>query len=850
MTKNSGRDGDEPRDPVPAEEGEHADRSPTSDPEEHEEPEEHDGPATHDGPASHDEHEVEHEVTSLRRLFAERRLSIATMDRPLRVATAGAVASVLVTVLMLALRDVGSASVYLGRSQGAVTQIGQPLFIAVLVLISLGFGYLYAAVSLTSLWIATPAALVMTFGIGVYTGALGGIVGGLDIFEVVPAWVRWTDRAILVVLVLLCIGARALDHSRKQEPRTRILLVVAFAALIGAYLGIFRIGMPTLGGLNLYGATIDAILSTLVFAMWPILQVAAVDFGEWGQLTGERLTHAVARGRQQVLWVIGGVAALAMAAYGYYRMQDGFGAFSRSTLLQALRGISLLLLAICLIAAVFYGLGLERRRWKAGISFAALVGATALTGVILPNIVASITGAFSHLRPAEVATEKGEYAPGADVLTQKASTGPTAFSFQVPRGWIVHNNGKSVQASSYDGKGGYERVAALALPVVDLPVVEQAFGVKPAEDASFDGWQGTRFTGKDETEGYVWIRPVGNPNASGTYAVYEAVQGSTFTLESATPVFKAVLASFRGDGAAPAPLPPPEKEAETPEGLDNHRLALNVAFGLGLALIVLLVGLAVWRRWRPQWIAGGLVLGVISMFTLLYNATGIGAYLFGESRHLPHLSETGVLFGAGILGLAAVLAVRARDEHGTPTGRLIIGGVIGLEGALAALELMMWLYGKALSAARISVWAAIILLVAVVWDVTMSGESMTNHGTSHLPRATRVLGFFGYTILLAGTVLFYTSEKVISTGHAAESFFEPEDITRNALFRVAFPVLLLAFFIRLARAHGSAAPAPDAPEPRTPLGVAAGPSAASTDPDSIDPASSETADSTLAEGAR
>ncbi|MDQ1700565.1 MAG: hypothetical protein QOG34_2428, partial [Frankiaceae bacterium] len=82
----------------------------------------------------------EHEVTSLRRLFAERRLSIATMDRPLRVATAGAVASVLATVLLLALRDVGSSNVYLGRSQGAVTQIGEPLFIAVLVLISIGFG--------------------------------------------------------------------------------------------------------------------------------------------------------------------------------------------------------------------------------------------------------------------------------------------------------------------------------------------------------------------------------------------------------------------------------------------------------------------------------------------------------------------------------------------------------------------------------------------------------------------------------------------------------------------------------------------------------------------------------------
>jgi hypothetical protein len=777
----------------------------------------------------------EHEVTSLRRLFAERRLSIATMDRPLRVATAGAVASVLATVLLLALRDVGSSNVYLGRSQGAVTQIGEPLFIAVLVLISIGFGYVYAAVSLTSLWIAAPAVLVMTFGIGVYTGAFGDLVGGLNIFDILPAWVRWTDRAILVVLVVLCLGARSFDHARGREPRTRIVMVAAFAALIGGYLAIFRIGMPTLGDLNLYGSTIDAILSSLVFLMWPILQVAAVDFGEWGQLTGERLTHAVARGRQQVLWITGVVATLAMAAYGYWRLQDGIGVVSGDTLLGALRGIALLGLAILLIAGLFYGLRLWGRPWKSGISFATLVGATALTGVILPAAVASLTGQFSHLKPAETATEKGEYAPGADVLTQQGSKGPTAFSFQIPRGWIVHNGGDTVQANNYDGKGGYVRVAVALFPVLDLPLAEDGFKVEPEEDVSFAGWQGARFTGQNETEGYLWVRPVGNQNASGTYVVYEAVHGS-FKLEPATPLFKAVLTSFRGDGEAPAALPPPEKESETPEGLVHHQLALEVGFGAAAAVVVLVIGLALWRRWRPQWIAWGLVLGVVSFFSLIYNGTDIGDYLFDGSFHLPHLSRSGVLFGAGILGLATVLVVRARQQHGSRIGRLVIGGVIGLEAAIAALELMMWLYGKALSAARISVWAAIILLVAVVWDVTMSGESMTNHGTSHLPRATRVLGFFGYTILLAGTVLFYTSEKVISTGAAAEAFFEPEDITRNALFRIAFPVLLLAFFIRLARAKGSSRAAPEPPTPRLPAGAAAGPA--------------DSTDSTVAEGAR
>ncbi|MBV9368923.1 MAG: hypothetical protein JO074_03775, partial [Frankiales bacterium] len=656
----------------------------------------------------HGEHEQEHEVTSLRRLFAERRLSVATMDRPLRLATAGAIAAVLVTVLMLALRDVSSSSVYLGRSRGAVTQIGEPLFIAVLVLVSIGFGYVYAAVSLTSWWIATPVVLLMTGVIGVYTGALGKLIGGLDLFRIMPSWVGWTDRAILVALVLLCLGARFLDHRQQREPRTRIVLVLAFASLIGAYFVIFWIGMPTLGGLNLYGATIDGILSSLALLMWPILQVAAVDFGEWGQLTGERFTHAVARGRQQALWIAGVVATLAMTGYGFWKLQDGIGVFTSATAFAALRGIVLLGLAVLVLVGVFYGLRLRRREWRSGISFAALVAATAITGLALPQAIASMTGAFSHLKPGEVATEKGEYAPGADVLTQQASSGPTAFSFQIPRGWVIHNNGKLVQASTYDGNGGYERIASALFPVADLAFVEQGFGVTPGEAQSFAGWQGSKFSGKDEVEGYVWIRPVGNVNGSGTYVVYEAVHGAKYKLEPATPLFKAVLTSFRGDGAAPAPLPPPEKEAETPEQLVNRRLALEVGLGVAIALIVVAIGVAVWRRWRPQWVAAGLVLGTVSLFTLLYEAGAIAHYLIGEKFHAPHLSEYGVLFGGGVLGLAAVLVVRARNQHGTKVGRLVIAGVIGLEGAIAALELMTWLYGKAVSASRISIWAAII----------------------------------------------------------------------------------------------------------------------------------------------
>jgi hypothetical protein len=119
---------------------------------------------------------------------------------------------------------------------------------------------------------------------------------------------------------------------------------------------------------------------------------------------------------------------------------------------------------------------------------------------------------------------------------------------------------------------------------------------------------------------------------------------------------------------------------------------------------------------------------------------------------------------------------------------------------------MSVLYDHALAASRIAIWAAIIVLVAMAWDVVMSGESMTNEGSKRIPRASRVLAFLGYVILVAGTVLFYSGQQVTGTGQAAESMFEPESITRNGLFRLAFPLAVLMFLLRFGRDHGKPVP--------------------------------------------
>ena len=240
--------------------------------------------------------ELEEEISSLRKVFAKRRLSVRTMGRPLRLATVGAGASLFASVMLMALRGLGGTSVYLGTQDGAVTTVAQPIFIASLVLVSIGFGYVLTAATLAGPWLAATTLTGLVFLVGLYTGAFGQLVGGLNLFSIMPRWAHWSGRALLAAIVLLAIGGRLaiklhdknpdLRHERLEHHHLVPAMIVAFSILVGGYLTVIAVAMPTIGNLNLYGETIYIIFGSLAWLMWPILLVAAVDFGEWGQITG------------------------------------------------------------------------------------------------------------------------------------------------------------------------------------------------------------------------------------------------------------------------------------------------------------------------------------------------------------------------------------------------------------------------------------------------------------------------------------------------------------------------------------------------------------------------------------
>ena len=124
-------------------------------------------------PPGDQRHWTEHAESEERKLlaaFRERRLSIATMDTPLRLATGGAIASLVGAAVLVALRDTGSP-LPVGVTEGVLTTLSTPLFVAALVLMAVGFGYVLTGAVLGHRVLAFVAVLAITGVIGAETGA-------------------------------------------------------------------------------------------------------------------------------------------------------------------------------------------------------------------------------------------------------------------------------------------------------------------------------------------------------------------------------------------------------------------------------------------------------------------------------------------------------------------------------------------------------------------------------------------------------------------------------------------------------------------------------------------------------
>ena len=750
---------------------------------------------------------LEHEVHSLRQLFRERRISLRTMDGRLRLAVGAAAASLLGTVLLIALRDASSPDVVLGHNGEVVTAVSAPLFVATLVLLALGLAYVLTGAVLASPPIAIIALVVVMGEIALHTGALGALLFAVDLFKILPTWAAVTARLDLVVITLLAIGIVIYDHLRSAPVarKMRLTILGSFALLFGAFFLILKVGSPNIGNLDLFPESISNFMLDIADLVTPLLFIAAVDFGEWGGLLGARVAAAVKVSRDKLLAPIAAVLGLALLGYGYARL-DGKQWFTGMRVWTGVRTTLILAGTLLVMIVVGRALGLHKRRWPATLNVAGMFAAVALVLYVMAPLAGVIAGKFHGVStPAEQVTPDGRYTSAADITVERGGKGELAYSVLVPRGWIRENekNGtviwlEAALPGAQPGQlvKGLERM--IVFPLTSAPSPEQlasALKVPVLGEVEHEGEFQVFNTKFSSGPVQLWLRPNGK---GGSWVVEFSVNG--VPRDRVEPTWKAVSETFRPGSEKPATLEkePPPPESEQQKANDHFQAATFYVLAPAALLFLLLIGF-LGRRWAPRLVGAMLLFVMFVLAAILYFADEYARGLFGPSVHVPYVGQFGLYFSVGLLGFLAVF-IPFKDPARRRTLRV---GLIGLLATVWTLVGMAALYDHALAASRIAIWAAIIVLVAIAWDVVMSGESMTNEGTRRIPRASRVLAFLGYVILVAATVLFYSGQQVVGTGQAAEPLFEPEAITRNGLFRLAFPLAVLMFLLRFGRDQAS-----------------------------------------------
>jgi hypothetical protein len=723
---------------------------------------------------------------TLRQTFGERRIAIASMDRHMKLATAGALGCMVGAAVLVAGRDIGGGRISIGVTGGVATTLSTPLFDATLALLAIGMGYLVSGIILADRAVALIALLVVTGLLGFETGILG--LPGAD--YPLPSWAAWATRGLLVAIWVLGGAAQRARRSRQRDSaedhRLRMAVLFGSTLIMGGYLVILRIAGPAGGDPSAFATSVTLIMVNVGVLATPLLQVAATDFAEWGELSAERLHHHSRRSLPE--WAAPAAGSTALVIVGIGRGGETVG----HTL--AVVGEALLLLGIgaAVGLAVSRGFRLGRLDWPERFSPVSLLVVTATSMWLVAALAGYLAGDFRSVPPPQ-ATSGGAYTSAADVRT---ASGPGGSTLLLPETWRSASAGGGVLYIGSDGTEQF-KVLAITLPSqMTMPMLVAALGATPTGTPTRSATLVQEPIRTGSSLGYVWTAPA--PGGGGTsYVIYGYTSGPD--LAAGLQQLEALAHSFRPAGQPPATVPPGSGQ-ERPASASEADADMVQTFDLLLTAVASLVAVAavgtIGRKWTPKVRATAVLFGTVTLFTGLFFGASVARVVFGPATSWPVLTQNGTLIVLGGAGLCALYWSRRSGGAREWTKRLP-GRLAELSGGILAVVLMNALYSRALSVERIALWAPIILLVAVAWDVTMSGETLTNVASRRWPRSSRVLVFFGYTVVLGATVVFYSGQRAAGNGSLLpDAFIEPEAITRDALWRLAVPAVILLFVFR------------------------------------------------------
>jgi hypothetical protein len=190
----------------------------------------------------------------------------------------------------------------------------------------------------------------------------------------------------------------------------------------------------------------------------------------------------------------------------------------------------------------------------------------------------------------------------------------------------------------------------------------------------------------------------------------------------------------------------------------------------------------------------GLTMILVALFFTIANIdliqADLGINLPPQPQHI--ISSLLILPSLAIPGSLVWLAVTRRPLSSWPGA--LTGPFIALVGVQAADWYSTALQNRDSSAPSGVLVTAGIFLVLNVWGLLRSGASGTNGDSPGAPRASRVLLYFGYTLLTAATFLYAMGLRAVGTGDPIQDPIQAGDatlLTALALYILCIPLALV-----------------------------------------------------------
>lgn len=305
----------------------------------------------------------------------------------------------------------------------------------------------------------------------------------------------------------------------------------------------------------------------------------------------------------------------------------------------------------------------------------------------------------------------------------------------------------------------------------------------------YHGWTTANYAAPDGSEhGTTWIRRVRDR----VWVLIGGAPGQEAHVLAGS--YHQMVESWRPDLSAEVPVMP-QTTAGVLQSLLGQLALMACAGAAGLALM---------KRYRRRGgpLAGAglflIVFGLVEAAYALYNALSllpVTLVLGGQP-----LTGLRVATAIGTLGVVGWLAWRRWRHLPLRDAGVLLRALLVLNGGLLVLSWILGLYDQAKAAGEVfNAGQAIVLVIALGWDLLMSGEQITNHDSPRFPRPARVLLYCGYIMLIAVLVLYFSSQTYSKTSVTVPALFDSEGFAQGGLLVLGVPVLLFGFILAGAR---------------------------------------------------